>query len=332
MEEIKDFLSSDNWQKARIELLAADASFRRYFRLFKGEDSRVLMDAPPDREDPKPFIAIAKLLEELGLNAPKVLHYDLLRGLVLLTDLGDQTFTRALAAGANEQSLYRLGTDTLLSLQTRWREDLGAGIPPYSDEVLLREALLLTEWAWPALHGKDCPQTVENDYRQAWQRVFSQRPAGLGTTLVLRDFHVDNLMLLEGQVGVQACGLLDFQDALIGSPAYDLVSLLRDARRDVTPGLRDELLQVFKDKRPDLNPSALECDYWILGAQRTAKIIGIFTRLSRRDGKHHYLAHMPRLWRLFEEELAQPALTPVADWLAAHWPKELRKTPERPAQ
>src|SRR5690606_26785576 len=137
-------------------------------------------------------------------------------------------------------------------------------------------------------------------------------------TLVLRDFHIDNLMVLEGREGAAACGLLDFQDALIGSPAYDLVSLLRDARRDVDQTMAAELLVDYRAAMPQRDGDALARAYWVLGAQRSSKVIGIFTRLCRRDGKARYLRHLPRLWRWLEEELARPELAPVAAWFERH--------------
>ena len=151
----------------------------------------------------------------------------------------------------------------------------------------------------------------------------------LPDTLVLRDFHVDNLMIVEGREGIAAVGLLDFQDAVIGPVAYDLVSLLEDARRDVDPVLAEAMAGRYAAAFPGLDRAALDAGMAVLGAQRNAKIIGIFTRLDRRDGKPHYLQHVPRVWRLLERDLAHPALKPVRAWFDREVPARERVAPPR---
>jgi aminoglycoside/choline kinase family phosphotransferase len=329
--ELERWLDSTLRTPFAIEPLAADASFRRYFRVQLGErGTRVAMDAPPLHEDAAPFVHIAELLLELGLSAPRVEAADLANGFILLEDLGSTTYTRALAEGADEHALYALATDTLAVLHTRWHPGLGEEIPLYDEVALLDEASLLIDWYWPAVRGEACPAAVRDEFLAVWREVLGEA-ARLKPTLVLRDYHVDNLMVIDGRDGVAACGLLDFQDARIGSPAYDLVSLLRDARRDVPAALQREMLARYQAARPQLSPDDFETAYWILGAQRTTKVIGIFTRLDRRDHKPGYLVHMPRLWRLLAEELAHPALAPVCRWYERHLPQGLRTTPARSA-
>ncbi len=310
-----------------IEPLSADASFRRYYRVHSAGHRFIAMDAPPDKEKPAEFLIIAERLLELGLSAPRALAAEPGAGYLLLEDLGDRTYTRALAEGADETALYHLAVDTLIELHRRWRPELGAGIPPYDEAALLAEASLLVDWYWPAVLGAPCPEGVRDAFFAAWRAVLPAAQA-LPPTLVLRDYHVDNLMVLDGREGVAACGLLDFQDALLGSPAYDLVSLLRDARRDVPAELGAAMLDHYLAAFPTIDREAFETAYWVLGAQRTTKVIGIFTRLDRRDGKPIYLYHLPRLWRLLGKELAQPALAPVSAWYDRHLPPELRRVPE----
>lgn len=306
--------------------LSADASFRRYFRVGDGRHSWIVMDAPPEREHPAAFVHIAGCLEQLGLSVPRVLGADTGAGFLLLEDLGDRTFTRALSAGDDEAALYSLATDTLAALHTRWWADHTLEPPPvYGEEELLREARLLIEWYWPEVFGTACPEDVSRAFEAAWHAVLPAATRTLLPVLVLRDFHVDNLMVLKGREGVAACGLLDFQDALLGSPAYDLVSLLRDARRDVPAELACRMLDRYLSAHPELDRAEFESAYWVLGAQRTTKIIGIFTRLWRRDAKPVYLRHLPRLWRLLEEELAQPALAPVRAWFEQYLPAAQRR-------
>ena len=308
--------------------MGSDASFRRYFRSQRSGISHVLMDAPPEREDTAPFLRVAGLLHAMGLRAPGILANDPDQGFILLEDLGDRTFTRALADGVPEPELYRLATATLLALQARWIERGAAGLPEadalprYDTDLLLREARLFIEWYWPEVRGAPVPRAVEEAFEQAWRGVLDALP-DLPMTLVLRDFHVDNLMLLPAGRGTDACGLLDFQDAVLGSPAYDLVSLLEDARRDVSPDVVAENLEttLAAGRWPS---AAFLHHYRVLGAQRTVKIIGIFTRLARRDHKPGYQVHQPRLWRLLEHSLEQPELEPVATWFRRHFLRDGR--------
>ncbi|SIT68545.1 hypothetical protein SAMN05216526_0878 [Ectothiorhodosinus mongolicus] len=305
------------------EPLHADASFRRYYRLQGLLQPLVVMDAPPEKESLEAFARIDAYLRTLKLSAPEIRAMDTEQGFALLEDLGNHRFSRALNAGADPEALYRLATDTLVALQQRWPTLAAQEIAPYDEAVLLQEALLLLDWYWPEAWQSPCPDEVRQAYIQAWQEVL---PAvfTLPQTLVLRDYHVDNLMVLAGRSGISACGLLDFQDALLGNPAYDLVSLLRDARRDVPPELADAMKGRFYEALVDENPQAWEDSYWILGAQRNSKIIGIFTRLWRRDHKPAYLSHLPRVWRLLDEELQQPALAPVRAWFEQYLPLQRR--------
>ncbi len=310
--------------------LCADASFRRYLRVQDHGRSLVVMDAPPEHESPQCFVRMAELLVQLGFSAPRIIAQDLAMGFLLLEDLGDRTYTRALSEGACETRLYQLAMETLLSLQQRtrnWPQDADPIAPPYNTERLLNETSLLLDWYLPKVTGTPCEAEVRAAFNHAWNAVLPMAQQ-LPHALVLRDFHVDNLMVLPGRSGTAACGLLDFQDAVWGPLSYDVVSLLRDARRDVPKDLHDALLAQFIQHyaADGVSAAALEHSYWILGAQRTTKIIGIFTRLWLRDSKSTYLRHLPRLWRLLEEELAHPALAPVQDWYAHHLPLRLRLT------
>jgi len=324
------FLEAAGWSGAAVTPLAADASFRSYHRVRLGGERAVLMDAPPDREKPAAFLQVAEILATLRLSAPRILAEDLAGGFLLLEDLGDRTFTRALAEGAEEAPLYRLATDTLIALHRRWDPALGAGLPAYDAESLPAETELFLDWTLPALTGETVAPIVREQFRAAWEAVLPPAFA-LPPTLVLRDYHVDNLMVLPGRRGVAACGLLDFQDALLGSPAYDLVSLLQDARRDVPQAVARKMLQRYRAAFPELDTDIFEAAYWALGAQRTTRILGVFLRLDRRDGKPAYLAHLPRLWRLLGAALERPALAPLAAWFDRHVPAALRRVPERGA-
>jgi aminoglycoside/choline kinase family phosphotransferase len=310
------FLVRQGFAGAQLHALPADASFRRYFRLEGGPRAALLMDSPPDRLDVRPFVTVATHLRRLGLSAPEPFAVDAVRGLVLVEDFGDATFTRLLGEGADEHALYELAIDTLAALQCAPMAT-SVAVPPYSRALLLTEASLLVEWFWPAHHGRVADPVLLDSWRAAWAAVFDSLPPA-PTTLVLRDYHVDNLMRLDGRAGIAACGLLDFQDSLLGSPAYDLVSLLEDVRRDVPDALAAEMRA--RHAAAVAPTPGFEAWYAALGAQRQAKILGLFVRLAVRDGKHGYLRHLPRSARLLARQLENPVLAPVAQWFAANFP------------
>lgn len=309
------FVEKAGWGHAAIVPLAGDASFRRYFRVVDGARRAVLMDAPPPHEDPRPFIAIARHLTGQGFAAPEILATDLDEGLVLIEDFGDERLKEYVEAQPQEEeAVYRRAVELLADLHARPAADL----PAYDRAVYQREAGLLTEWFCPAA-GLPVDEAA---YIAAWDAVLPlvERSA-VSPVTVLRDYHAENIMLID-RPEARGLGLLDFQDALAGHPAYDLVSLLQDARRDVSPELEAAMLAHYRAlARPS---DDFEAAYAILGAQRNAKIIGIFIRLWKRDGKSRYLSFLPRMWDLLERDLAHPALGPVADWFAANIPVSRR--------
>ena len=323
---IDRFLSENGWADASRRPLAGDASFRRYVRLRRNADRAMLMDAPPPQEDVRPFLRVARLLARLGLSAPRILAADEAAGLLLLEDLGDETYTRVLAAGGDEAALYTLATDVLIDLHRRFEMPMAAGVPPYDDDRLLTEAALLVDWYLPAVRGVPTDTGLRTEYLALWRETFAAARA-LADTLVLRDYHVDNLMLIGGRSGIAACGLLDFQDAVTGPASYDLVSLLEDARRDVPAALASRMIDRYLDAFPALDRGAFRASYAVMGAQRSAKIVGIFTRLDRRDGKPVYLKHIPRVWRWLEGDLRHPALAGLRAWFDRELPQGTRVTP-----
>lgn len=323
---IDGFLAAAGWHGAERHALPGDASFRRYHRLRLDGRGAMLMDAPPGREDVRPYVTVARLLRRLGISAPGILAEDPAQGLLVIEDFGDDTYTRLLARGHDEAALYRLAVDLLAELHRRFRRDDGAGLPAYDDERLLNEASLLTDWFLPAATGSATPASVRAEYLALWRGLFPVARA-VPATLVLRDYHIDNLMLLPGRAGVAACGVLDFQDAVVGPTSYDLVSLLEDARRDIAPALVDAMYRRYLDAAPAVDRDEFAASYAVMGAQRNAKIVGIFTRLCVRDGKRAYLAHIPRVWRLLEGDLRHPALASMRAWLDRCVPANLRAVP-----
>jgi aminoglycoside/choline kinase family phosphotransferase len=320
-ESAGDFLASCGWAGARIEPLAGDASFRRYFRVVRDDGHQaVLMDAPPPHEDPRPFISVAEWLVSVGLSAPEILARDLRRGLLLLGDFGDDRLREALdLAPDRERHLYELATDVLIHLH---EHPPMAGLPVHGLEQWLDELMLFTDWYCPAVGL----EVDAESYRAAWSEVLEPvANDGLGPVTVLRDYHAENIMLVEGRDGVAHFGLLDFQDALVGHPAYDLASVLEDARRDVPPELERDMLDRYIAGTG--HGAAFERAYWALAAQRNTRILGVFTRLWKRDGKPGYRRFQPRMWGLLERDLDHMVLAKVREWFDANIPIEARRAP-----
>ncbi len=322
---LDEFLARAGWQAAERRPLPGDASFRRYTRLVNGTQTAMLMDAPPPHNDAPQFLKIAEHLLAAGYSAPRILDRDAEQGFLLLEDLGDQTFTRALAAGAKERSLYTAAVDLLISLHQGDAAVLTAGVPPYDDRVLQVELDLFTHWYLPAVSGLSVDPDQRDVYRDIWAALLPVARL-IPETLVLRDYHVDNLMVLD-RPPPKSVGLLDFQDALRGPALYDLVSLLRDARRDVAPELIAELSARYLAAFPEVDALNFNAAFACLSVQRNLKIIGIFTRLARRDGKPGYLKHIPRCWRMIEADSQHPALAPIVVWLDRVIPAEYRVIP-----
>lgn len=314
-----DFLARAGWAGAAILPLAGDASFRRYFRVIDGGRTAVLMDAPPQHEDSRPFLSIAAYLESLGFSAPHALAVDLERGLILLEDFGDARVNPLLERDPGlEREIYERAIDLLATLHRAPAGD----VPPYDAAVLHREVDLLTDWYAPALD-----LTIDKPgFMDAWDAVLAPvlRQTAERPVLVLRDYHADNLMWLPERNGIRALGLLDFQDGLAGHPAYDLVSLLQDARRDVAEALEAAMIERYVEAAGITDTAAFRAAYEVLGAQRNTKILGIFTRLWKRDGKAGYLPFQPRVWGYLERNLAHPALVAVRTWFDANLPAKTR--------
>lgn len=319
------FLKRAGWGEAELRLLAGDASFRHYDRLTLNGRTAVLMDAPPPMENVRPFIRIGRLLKELGFSAPEIYAEDAEAGFLLLEDLGDQTYTRELDAGGDAEMLYALATDALIALhRVVPQADLDT-LPVFEDSRALREVQLLLDWYWPAHFGVPAPDDVRAEFVAAWTQVLPQREKA-PKTIALFDFHVDNLLVLKDRKGIAACGLLDFQDAVLAPVTFDLVSLLEDVRRHVPWDLMTRMIERYLAASPEIDRDAYMAAYAIIGAQRNTRIAGTFSRLLKRDGKPWYQRFMPRVWELVAHDIQHPVMAPVAAWYARHLPVADRVT------
>jgi aminoglycoside/choline kinase family phosphotransferase len=318
-----DFVRNTGWGDAGERLLAGDASFRKYFRLTRPRGSAVVMDAPAPQEDVRPFVRIGRHLRALGLSAPEILAEDVENGFLLLEDLGDDTYARVLSRGGDEGELYARATDVLVALQRAPAHAVLPGLGGYTGEALIDAAMLLPEWYLSEATGMQTPPEEIEAYRAAWRQCLAELPP-TADALLLRDYHKDNLLWLPGRAGVKACGLLDFQDAQQGHPSYDLVSLIEDARRDVSPAVYDACFARYLAET-GLDEKDFRLGFALMAAQRHARIIGLWIRLLRRDGKPEYMQYMKRCWRYFEHALQHEALRPLSLWVDRLLPPHLRR-------
>jgi aminoglycoside/choline kinase family phosphotransferase len=319
-----EFLAAFGWAGAEILPLAGDASFRRYFRVVNGGRTAVLMDAPPPHEDPRPFVAVAEWLASVGLSAPQIIARDLEKGMLLLGDFGDWRMREFLDEDPGQEwELYELATDVLVHLH---RHAPMPGLRRHGLEQWIEELRLFTDWYCPAVGL----EVDAGSYEAAWTEVLGPvGDDGLSPVTVLRDYHAENVMLVDGLEGIGRFGLLDFQDAVAGHPAYDLASVLEDARRDVPEGVERAMIDRYVAATGHGAP--FERAYWALAAQRNTRILGVFTRLWKRDNKPHYRQFQPRMWGLLERDLAQPHLKPVRNWFDTNILPEYRRAPWRQA-
>jgi hypothetical protein len=354
---IADFLSAAGWGAAERRPLPGDASTRHYIRLQLKGRTALLMDQPQNAEsataganatpeerrtlgynalarlagaDCGRFVAAARFLRNCGLSAPEIYAADVGHGFLLIEDLGISLYTDILDDGGDEDVLYTAAIDALVKIHA---EPAPAALAPdkplfaYDETAQVAETDLLTEWFLPAALGRRPDDGLMEEHRALWRAALRGMAQG-SRVFVHRDYHAQNLLWREKRAGLARVGVIDFQDCLAGSPAYDLVSLLEDARRDVAPELAaamtERYLTTARINGASLEPEQFRAAAAILAAQRNAKIIGIFARLAKRDGKMRYLAHLPRVWRYMEQDLRHPALSQMKAWYDRTIPSEAR--------
>jgi N-acetylmuramate 1-kinase len=331
-----------------VSYLQGDASARTYARLEGPFGRRVVMDFPQQPDGPPirdglpysrlahlaenitPFLAIGDTLRRKGFSAPRCEASDASAGVAIFEDLGDTVFTSPAVVGACQAALWRAAVDTLLSFHaTRWPDTaiadngLAHTLPAYDATALEIEVELLPDWYFRWTSGKRLKYAEYAEFLRLWRSAFELQRTH-ETTWVLRDFHSPNLLWLPDRPHVRNVGLIDFQDALIGHPAYDLVSLLQDARVDVDASLESELLDHYETTaaahRDSFDATTFRTAYALLGAQRNTKILGIFARLAMRDHKPQYLRHIPRIRAYLARDLAHPALSALKGWYDQNLP------------
>lgn len=353
-----EFLKAAGLADARRELLAGDASTRRYERLTAPDGaSLIFMDQPPATESAvcppgateaerlamgynaasrlaagsvAAFVTTAAYLRDHGLSAPRVLAHDVEGGLAVLEDLGDGLFATLIAEGQDELPLYEAAVDVQVQLQEQIPPDVlqaeGAQWPLLTYDALALKVGTDTflEW-WPKFAAIDAfsPDAVA-EWDALWAPIFARGAAGAGV-FTHRDYHAQNLLWLPRRAGAARVGLLDFQDALRGHPAWDLTHLLQDARRDISPELEAAMLDRFLGARRQLDREAFVHDYRALAASNAARILGrVFARQALL-GRRQYEAYMPRTWRYLERNLTAPSMAGLKAWFDRHVPAEARR-------
>ncbi|MCK0197075.1 tRNA (adenosine(37)-N6)-threonylcarbamoyltransferase complex ATPase subunit type 1 TsaE [Ancylobacter sp. 6x-1] len=354
MRAIRRLIDMAGFGAARRHHVQGDASTRAYERLVLADRTAILMNAPhrPDgppvrdgkpysqiahlAEDVTPFVGMARGLKQRGFSAPALYAADLQEGLLLLEDFGHEGVVEGDPPGPIAER-YETAIDLLAELHMLdlpHRLPVGPrvdySIPRYDLDALLIEVELLLDWYLPHRGAPEPTPPERAQFRKLWERAL-QAPLSQKPAWVMRDYHSPNLMWLPEREGIQRLGLLDFQDVVMGAPAYDVVSLTQDARIDVPEATELALLARYVGKRranPAFSVPQFLASYAVLGAQRSSKILGIFARLNRRDGKPAYLRHIPRIWRYLERSLAFPELAELKAWYDAHVPAPAATTPD----
>lgn len=320
-EQLKlDFLKSCNLNNVERIKLKADASNRRYERIIASEDkSFILMDAPPEKEETIPFMKMANFLKENDFSAPLILESDSDKGFILLEDFGDDSFNNILLGKSNlsstlsEEKIYEKAIDVLINLHGIQAPKIS--LPHYSEDLLIKESNQFIDWYVATLNGQSLESELKEEFNFILKQLFLVTKI-YPDVVVLRDYHVDNLMWLNDRVSYRKVGLLDFQDAVIGSPIYDLISLLEDARRDVSPQLTEHMINRYLKAHPNYSRKDFNMVYAILAIQRNLKIAGFCARQAASNKNPFYLTLLPRVWGYINNDLKHPLLHPLKNWLS----------------
>jgi tRNA threonylcarbamoyl adenosine modification protein YjeE len=346
LEALRAFLDNAGYVEAKRQRMAGDASTRSYARLMRDDGVVILMNSPPRpdgpaiyngksysaavhlAEDVKPFVAIANGLRTQGFSAPAIHRANLDDGFLITEDFGGAAFIKG-DPPAPIAERYQAAVDALAALHHQTLpdtlplgEDNSYAIPVFDTDAMLVEVSLMPEWYLPD-RGAELTETLRSEFVSMW-RALLDRYASTPKTWVMRDFHSPNLIWLDERAGLAKVGIIDFQDAVLGPPAYDLVSLLQDARIDVPEPIELAMLTHYIKARRgydgSFDPAPFAELYAVMSAQRNTRLLGTFARLNRRDGKPHYLRHQPRIWTYLNRSLAHPALRKLRDWYSVNVP------------
>jgi len=354
---MRAFLARSGWGRAHLTPLPGDASTRHYLRATANGRKAMLMDQPQGAETPASpphasaeerralgynavarlagadcgrFVAVADYLKKRGLSAPEIIAADSSEGFVLMEDLGNDLYADVLSNGGNERELYSTAIEALARIHAEdapSRLGHDKSLYAYDETAQLAEIDLMTEWFLPLAFGRVATAEEVAEHRALW-RAALERQRRAGDVFVHRDYHAQNLIWLPERSGNARVGMIDFQDAVAGARAYDIVSLVEDARRDVSPELAEAMTDHYLDSMAKqgkpLDADAHRAEMALLAAQRNAKIVGIFARLFKRDGKPRYLDYLPRVWTYLNRDLDHPAMADLKAWYDRTIPRDKR--------
>jgi len=324
----RNFLAKNGLADCTLKTIKSDASFRKFFRVQHKEKNKkfILVSSPPSKENNTEYIKTSKLFFKIGLSVPKVTDYDKKKGLFLIEDFGNNTYSKYLKDGFSEHKLYNLAVENLIYLQKNSYSFLKKKTK-YTNKKFIDEIKLFLLWYWPAIFKEKPKETIIYSFLKIWKDLLMIVMQSK-QVIVHRDFHIDNLFFLKDRRGIQQCGIIDFQDAVVGPQAYDLVSLLEDARRNVNKRICNQMYTKFVNTLNKKDRQKFKKEYQILATNRHIKVIGIFTRLFIRDRKKEYLKHIPRLWNLLEKNLKSKHLLNLKLWFDEYLPKKYRIKPK----
>lgn len=318
-EKVKNNFLKQNCKikKYEIETTKADASNRRYDRIKTEDKSYLLMDAPPSLENISKFCEVRKIFGKLDLSVPEIYKEDIENGFLLIEDFGDCTLKNILSSTVKSEDfpdeirIYERAIDALVHIH---QNSSGIKLPDYSEEMMIKESLLFLEWYISVLNGEQIKPSHREQFIAIFKNLFMHLDH-FPKVLVHRDYHAENLFWLNNEVSIRKVGMIDFQDAVIGSPAYDIVSLLEDARREVPDSIVQNSISRYLKAFPHYTRKDFMASYTILSLQRNFKIIGIFTRLAMRDKRPHYLSMLPLVWKYIHNNLKHPLIVPLKNLL-----------------
>jgi len=322
----KEFIQKNNLNSYESYELKSDASFRKYTRYIKDNGSLIVMDCPPDKENLPNYIKTNEILKNSGFSVPDIHESDTKNGFALIQDFGDTSFKNVLnkefegVEFPDEMRLYERAVDALIKMHQEIPKNLD--LPVYNDKMLVDESSLFIEWYLTVLNGEKLSKQEQNDFIIILKDLL-KHTKDFQKVFVHRDYHAENLFWLPEEQGIRRIGIIDFQDAVYGSPIYDLVSLLEDARREVSKTVVEAMITKYLKAFPQYSRKDFLASYSILSLQRNLKIVGIFTRQAAKYKRSEYLKYLSRVWGYINGSLRHPLLLPMKNWLDIHIPSRI---------
>lgn len=306
---IKKYLEKTKYSTRLIRPLRLDASKRKYYRISMGNNTAILVDSSLEKESLSNFQKMTNWLLSSGFSSPEIYDIDYEKGFSVMEDFGNAKFSNLFLKRSIEKK--KIYTETIKLLIELSGKEVPSFLKPFSKNMLLKELELYLFWY--KYYKKINNKTEIKEWNKIWIELLDKAMDDKLSSVVLRDFHIDNLFFLRKRIGIKKIGLIDFQDAVCGHPIYDLVSLLQDVRTNISNNKETELFNIYKEYKKESNQN-LDISYLIFGTQRIIKIIGIFKRLELQKNKKMYLQFLPRAWSILKKNLQHPILKDLNSW------------------